>query len=71
MSKRIRTVADVPGYFSFTNLDTDVKAINEIYGTDYDSFFVDVGEGEYLAVYGLHGIIPDNDKPVYKVKGNV
>lgn len=35
---------------------------------DYDSFFVEVGEGEYTQVWGFVGIVPYLSKFVSKLK---
>lgn len=46
----------------------DTESIRE-YGYDaeneYDSYFVLVGDGDYIAVYGMYGGIPYNHKVLY------
>ena len=39
-----------------------------MFNTDYDSFFVIVGDGDYDSVYGSYGTVPNNDNEVHKVK---
>lgn len=67
-AREFSVVKDIPKEYQFISNDTDVKEINKMYRTDYDSFFVIVGEGDYDSVYGMEGIVPDLDKAVYKVK---
>ena len=50
----------------------DMEAISEYLGNpewfkDFDGCFVKVGEGEYEEIYCFEGIIPDLDKPLYKI----
>ena len=56
----------------FVSDSQDVEAIKEHFGNhpdieDYDSFFVEVGDGEYTEVFGMEGIVPHYDKYVYDV----
>lgn len=56
----------------FVSDSQDVEAIKEHFGNhsdikDFDSFFVEVGDGEYTEVYGMEGIIPHYDKYVEDV----
>jgi len=58
------TVKDLEkdGSFSFVSDYQDVKAILDTFKhpdvADYDSFFVQVLDGDYGKVYGMGGIIP-------------
>lgn len=67
-AKEYNIVKDIPDSYQFISNDSDVKAINDMYDTDYGSFFVIVGEGDYDSVYGLDGTIPELDEEVHKVK---
>ena len=35
--------------------------------TDYDTFFVIVGDSDFLAIWGMYGIVPYLTKPVYRI----
>lgn len=37
-------------------------------GDDYGAFFVKVGDGEYLEVWGIHGTVPYTHKNAYRLK---
>ena len=50
----------------FVDTDYDVQEINNLLNTDYDSYFVEVGEGEYKRIYGMYGIIPYINKTIYE-----
>lgn len=56
----------------FVSDSQDVQAVKENLGRpayrEYDSFFVRVEEGEYTEVWGMHGIVPDLERQVYKLK---
>lgn len=59
------TVADLDAEFMHT---VDVDSIREHgYDTDeeYDSYFVLTEDGDYIAVYGMHGSVPYNHKTLY------
>jgi hypothetical protein len=48
----------------------DVKEIQNYLQFDafsYDSFFVFAKDGEYLEIYGFHGLVPYHDKIVTKL----
>jgi hypothetical protein len=60
-------VKDIPADFIFVSNSQDVEPLNEEFNTDYDSFFVQVGDGEYTGVYGMSGIVPYNIRSVDKV----
>lgn len=63
------TVAELPSELDFVSDSQDVAAIKESLSLDdeYDSFFIRTGEGEYLEIWGMVGIIPYNHKSVRKV----
>jgi len=50
----------------------DVQAIKEYLGSgewldDYDSFMVEVLDGDYGDIFGFSGIIPYSSYPVYRI----
>lgn len=53
---------------AFVSDSQEVTPINETYGTDYDSFFIEIGDGDYIRVYGMYGIVPYFSNILYKVK---
>jgi hypothetical protein len=55
--------------YIFVSNTQDVEPIKEMYPNteDYDSFFVLVGDGEYLEVWGMQGIVPYSWKKLCKV----
>ncbi len=67
----ITTVADLDtsdNGFMFVSDTQDVMAVRSYgYDTDgeYNSYFVMLRDGEYIAVYGMYGIIPDTYKTLY------
>jgi hypothetical protein len=66
----IEYVKDIPDNFQFLSDSQDVEQIkSDIPGADeFDSFFVSIQDGDYLDIYGIKGIIPYNNKPVYKLR---
>ena len=63
-------VSQVPDEAEFISDSQDVDAVRELVGPDaqgYDSFFVIVGDGDYDAVWGMYGIVPNDDKQVARV----
>lgn len=68
--QNINYVRDMPDDFQFSSDSQDVQAIKDHLGElpdDYDSFFVLIGDGDYIAVYGMFGIVPSLSKHVYRV----
>jgi len=53
----------------FTSVDFEVREIKEMLGIreDFDALFLKIEEGEFVEVYGMHGIIPDLNRAVYRV----
>ena len=53
----------------FINLSQDAEDIKSSYSEaeEYDSFFVKIGDGDYLEIYGLFGIVPYLYKTLYKI----
>lgn len=41
---------------------------NSAEGSEFDSYFVRVEDGDYVEIWGFFGIIPDNNKTVYRIK---
>lgn len=66
----IMPVEFMPKHLTFVSDSQDVKFLCEYFGhiaSGYESFFVEVGEGDYLQVWGMMGIVPSFDKYVTKV----
>lgn len=65
-------IKDVPVSFVFVSDVQDVEPIKELIpaAAQYDSFFFQRGTGdeEYGQVWGMHGIVPYNDKSAYRLK---
>ena len=56
----------------FVNDLQDVNFIKEYIGkkaVEFDSFFVNILDGDYSEIYGIFGSIPYLEKEVYKIKG--
>jgi hypothetical protein len=63
-----RRVDQIPGELAFTCDSTEVAEIRANFQlTDYDSFFVGIGDGDYTEVWGMHGTVPENSRTVYRV----
>lgn len=64
-------VEQVPKDAVFVSDSQDTAAIKAEYPVavveDFDSFFVVVEDGEYTAIWGMYGIVPRNDKAVYRI----
>lgn len=61
--KELTTVNNLGPDFQFVVDSQDVQAVKEHFGpdslaADYDSFFVKIENGDYVAVYGMSGIVP-------------
>lgn len=61
-------IANLPEHLQFISDSQDVEPINEQYDQDFGSYFVEVGEGDYVQIWGVEGIIPWNHKHAWKVK---
>jgi hypothetical protein len=66
------TVREIDPKLQFISDSQDVEAIRESCGltladNQFDSFFVDTQDGDYTEVWGMFGIIPRDEKPVYRV----
>jgi hypothetical protein len=61
------SISQIPDSLNFVSDSQDVKPINDLYDTDYDSFFVEIANGDYSLVMGMYGIIPYLDKTCYKI----
>ncbi|MBA7554071.1 hypothetical protein ES705_46683 [subsurface metagenome] len=51
----------------------DVSEIKNYFGDraavkEFDAFFVKVGEGDFVEVYGFHGIVPNLEKTVWQIE---
>lgn len=69
-NNRMRTVANLGQHLYFVSDSQDVQAIREHLGEDagnYDAFFVDVRDGEYVELWGMCGIVPYNSKLVSRL----
>lgn len=53
----------------FVSDSQDVEPIKSSFpdAEEYDSFFVKIGEGEYIEIFGMFGIVPYHINPIYKV----
>jgi hypothetical protein len=63
-------ISELPTDLIFVSDSPEVNLIKETLGeksNDFSSFFVRVGEGEYLDIFGVYGIIPDLMKPAFKL----
>lgn len=68
------TVSELPEYLQFVNDSSEVQTIRENLALtpdeDFDSFFVHTKDGDYREVWGMPGILPRNDKQVFRVELN-
>lgn len=65
-------IADIPkgDQIAFVSDSQDVEPIKDSLGADaqeFDAFFVEARDGEYRAVWGIHGIVPILDKPAFRL----
>ena len=72
-------VSDMGKDFKFISQAQEVEAINEEYGEDHDSYFIEQAKSAdifkdwrgcnviRLQVFGMYGTVPSLDKEVYKV----
>lgn len=60
-------VKDIGESLQFISDSQDVEPMNEEYGEDYDSYFIEQAEGCILQVFGVYGIVPYLEKDTYKV----
>ena len=69
-TNKMRTVANLGQHLTLVSDSQDVQAIREYLGEDagnYDAFFVDVRDGEYVEVWGMCGIVPYTSKLVSRL----
>jgi hypothetical protein len=67
---KMRTVANLGQHLQFVSDSQDVQAIREHLGEDagnYDAFFADVQNGEYVELWGMVGSVPYNSKLVSRL----
>jgi hypothetical protein len=66
----VPTVCDIQkdATLVFVNDTAEVTAINNIYGTEYNSFFLEISNGDYKRVYGMYGIVPYFSNILYQVR---
>jgi hypothetical protein len=67
---KMRTVANLGQHLQFISDSQDVQAIRDHLGEDagnYDAFFVDVQNGDYVEVWGMVGIVPHTSKLVSRL----
>ena len=67
-TQEYRTCSDVPFSYILLTDSQDTQPVREDFGCDYDSFFVQIENGDYLHVYGFYGIMPTSDRRVYRVR---
>jgi hypothetical protein len=61
---------NIPEDFVFVSTDFEVEELKNQLGKEakeYDAFFIKVKNGEIVEAYGMHGIVPHNDKLVWKI----
>ena len=66
----MRTVACLGPEFQFVSDGQDVAPIKEHIGEsaqEYDSFFVTIGDGDYVEVWGMCGIVPRLSKLISRL----
>jgi hypothetical protein len=69
-NNKMRLVANLGQHLQFVSDSQDMQAIRAHLGEDagnYDAFFVDTRDGEYIEVWGMVGIIPYNSKLVSRL----
>ena len=69
-TNRMRCVANLGQHLTLVSDSQDVQAIREHLGEDagnYDAFFVDVQNGDYVEVWGMVGIVPYLSKLVSRL----
>lgn len=56
-------------YLTWVDLSQDIEAIHEHIPESqrYDTFFVDIQDGEYVEVWGMYNTVPYLNKLVYRV----
>ena len=58
-------------YLLLVNNDYEVQEIKDYFKSkiidQYDSFFIDIEDGEYQEIYGYFGEIPDLKKEIYEI----
>ena len=56
-------------YLQFTTDDSDVieNHVGDV-ANPFESFFVQTEDGKYSEVWGMYGIVPENVRPVYRIK---
>jgi len=64
LDQKVKDLGLNPYNMMFLSDSQDVTAIKEIFSEfqDYDSFFVIIGEGDYIFLAGIEGIVPYNYK---------
>ena len=63
-------VKNIPQGVDFDSDSQDVQAIKDLVGhkaDEYDSFFTVQCDGDFIAVWGMIGIIPYNTKSVKRI----
>lgn len=66
-NRKLNVVRNLRPGLRFISDSQDVEAIKEHLGPEasgYDSFFVEVADGDYKEVWGMVGIVPHLDKRV-------
>lgn len=67
------TVSELNPELQFISDSQDVQPIREHLGltlpdNQFDSFFAGQKDGDYSEVWGMFGIVPYNERAVYRVK---
>ena len=68
----MKKVKDIPQDFMFINNDIEVAELKSnlkgLRDSSFNSFFVKIdSDCEYKSVFGMNGIVPYLEKPVYKI----
>ena len=62
----------LPNNLQFMSDSQDVQAVRDYLGDDiaseYDSFFIEILDGDYGKVYGMFGIVPYLSREVTRIR---
>lgn len=60
-------VRNLPKDVQYISNDLECEFMQQVTNTNYDQFFVIMGDGEFLAAWGMFGVVPTLTKPVYRI----
>lgn len=54
----------------FVNVDFEVRELLDLLGVkeDYNALFVKMENGDIVEAYGMYGVVPDLEKPVFRIR---